>query len=87
METCAECGKPIEMGQGSFYIPAPAGADFGKTYHSGCGDPLGIKAAIAAERERCAKICDEAAAKQAPGDHYAAAVAMTIADLIREPVE
>ena len=43
-----------------------------------------ISEAVAAERERCAKICDEGAAKN-QGD--AACVLMAAADLIREPVE
>lgn len=55
METCAECGKPIFMHEPSFYKKDPSG-DIGKTYHSTCGDPLGIKAAVAAERRRCADI-------------------------------
>lgn len=40
--------------------------------------------AIAEERERCAKICDEGAEKF---DGDTAAVLMTTADLIRNPVE
>jgi hypothetical protein len=62
METCAECGKPIQMNEPSYYKRDPAGGDFGKTYHSNCGDPFGHKAAVAKavsdERERCAKIAE-----------------------------
>lgn len=62
METCAECGKPILTNEGSYYKNDPFG-DFGKTYHSNCGDPFGDKAAlaraIADERERCAKIAED----------------------------
>lgn len=43
-ETCADCGKPINYGEPSYYSKDPAGGDFGKTYHSHCGDPFGIKA-------------------------------------------
>jgi len=42
-ETCAECGKPVTIGQGSYYDRAPH-EDIGRVYHSGCGDPFGIKA-------------------------------------------
>lgn len=51
------------------------------------GDPgvLGMmKVMLEDERERCAKICDEGAAKN---DGDAAAVLMAAADLIRNPVE
>jgi hypothetical protein len=50
METCADCGKPIEMNQASYYRRDPA-TDIGKTYHSTCGDPFGIKAELARLRE------------------------------------
>jgi hypothetical protein len=43
METCAECGKPIQMGEPSYYRKDPSD-DIGKAFHSACGDPLGIKA-------------------------------------------
>lgn len=43
METCADCGKPIVMNAPSYYRADPAGG-MGKSYHSTCGDPLGIKA-------------------------------------------
>jgi hypothetical protein len=55
METCAECGKPIEIGQGSYYRKNPTD-DLGQTFHSTCGDPLGIDRAVAKERKRCADI-------------------------------
>jgi hypothetical protein len=42
-EACADCGKPIQMNEGSYYRKGPAD-DIGKTYHTACGDPLGIKA-------------------------------------------
>jgi hypothetical protein len=42
-ETCADCGKPIAMHEGSYYRKDPAD-DIGRTFHSTCGDPLGIKA-------------------------------------------
>lgn len=43
METCADCGKPIKMGEPSYYRKDPAG-DIGKAFHSTCGDPFGLKA-------------------------------------------
>lgn len=43
-ELCAECGQPILTGQGSYYARDPAGGDFGRSFHSERGDPLGIKA-------------------------------------------
>lgn len=43
METCTDCGKPIETGQGSYSRLDPAGV-IGKMFHSTCGDPFGIKA-------------------------------------------
>lgn len=43
MEKCADCGKPISMGEPSYYRPALHG-DFGQSFHSHCGDPLGMKA-------------------------------------------
>lgn len=42
METCADCGKEIGMLEASYYRKDPCG-DFGKTYHSACGDPFGVK--------------------------------------------
>lgn len=57
LETCADCGEPITMGQGSYYRP-DANGGMGKSFHSECGDPLGTKAAVASERERCAKIAE-----------------------------
>jgi hypothetical protein len=42
METCADCGEPIEMGQPSYYRKRPED-DIGQSFHSTCGDPLGIK--------------------------------------------
>lgn len=57
MELCIGCGKPIEPGQSSYYRKNPVD-DIGGSFHSACGDPLGINAAIAAERERCAKIAE-----------------------------
>jgi hypothetical protein len=61
METCAECGKPIEMGQPSYYRKRP-GDDIGQSFHSHCGDPMGLKASERRireeERERCAKIAE-----------------------------
>lgn len=54
MEICAECGEPIGFGQGSYYKKAGDNSDIGQTFHSTCGDPLGIKASVVAERERCA---------------------------------
>jgi hypothetical protein len=59
MEICADCGDLITPSTGSYYRKDPA-SDIGKTYHSTCGDPFGVHAAvdaaIAAERERCALI-------------------------------
>jgi hypothetical protein len=46
------------MGQPSYYRNESSGIT-GKTYHSECTDPLRVKAAVAAERERCAKIAEE----------------------------
>lgn len=46
---CGECGKPIVLSEPMYYRHQTP-------YHSTCGDPLGIKAAVAAERERCAKL-------------------------------
>jgi hypothetical protein len=43
MERCADCGEPIRMDQGSYYHQGPAD-DIGRSYHSQCGDPLGLKA-------------------------------------------
>lgn len=43
METCADCGKPIDMHEASYYRRDPT-TDIGKTYHSMCGDPFGTKA-------------------------------------------
>jgi hypothetical protein len=43
METCADCGKPINMNDPSYYRRDPSG-DIGKSFHSYCGDPFGTKA-------------------------------------------
>jgi len=43
METCADCGKPIEAGQASYYRKDYI-CDIGVTFHSECGDPFGTKA-------------------------------------------
>lgn len=57
MEICADCGKPIQMGEGSYYRRDPA-SDIGQTFHSTCGDPLGIKAKDAEiERLRSILVC------------------------------
>lgn len=70
MESCHDCGKPIEPGQTSYVAnPGPGAIHH---YHSKCGDPLGIKAAVAAERERCALIADNAAFAMSPGPLYSA---------------
>jgi hypothetical protein len=58
METCADCGKPITFAQPSYYAQDGYG-DIGRAYHSACGDPFGVKAAILAEREACAKIIED----------------------------
>lgn len=57
METCNDCQKPIEPGQTS-YVSNPATGVI-HHYHSKCGDPFGIKRAVAEERERCAKIAED----------------------------
>lgn len=44
MEICAECKLPITDNEPSYYERDPFGGDFGKTYHSHCGDPFGVKA-------------------------------------------
>lgn len=45
METCAECGKPINPGEPAYAVSDPWGkTQLQKVYHSKCGDPLGIKA-------------------------------------------
>lgn len=56
-EICAGCGNEIGMLQASYYSKDPT-CDIGKTYHSHCGDPFGIEAKIAAEREACAKVAE-----------------------------
>lgn len=43
MDNCADCGKPIDMHEPSYYRKDPT-EDIGKSYHSHCGDPFGIKA-------------------------------------------
>lgn len=53
---CIDCGKPITDGYW-YYRTGHDGRKEGYL-HSGCGDPFGIKAAIAAERERCAQIAE-----------------------------
>jgi len=35
-EICARCGKPITMGQDSFYLKSP-GDDIGQAFHANCG--------------------------------------------------
>jgi hypothetical protein len=57
-ETCADCGKPIAMHEESYYLKDPAD-DIGRTFHSTCGDPHGIKAKDA-EIERLRGIEDAA---------------------------
>lgn len=42
-ENCADCGKPIFGNQGSYYRKEPH-EDIGQAFHSGCGDPFGLKA-------------------------------------------
>lgn len=42
-EICAECGKPITMGQPSYYRKRMSD-DIGQSVHSECGDPFGAKA-------------------------------------------
>ncbi len=49
-EICADCGKPIKMGEPSYYSRKPE-EDIGRCYHSRCGDPFG-HAAKAAEITR-----------------------------------
>lgn len=66
MEICKDCQKTIEPGQTS-YVANPA-AGVIHHYHSKCGDPFGIKRAVVAERERCAKIADAVAALQTEDD-------------------
>jgi hypothetical protein len=44
METCADCGKPILMNEGSYYRKRGDNTDIGQTFHSTCGDPFGLKA-------------------------------------------
>ena len=43
MENCADCGKPIDMHEASYYRKDPL-LDIGQSFHSRCGDPFGIKA-------------------------------------------
>jgi len=42
-EVCADCGKPITMGQGSYYQKNLAD-DLGHSYHAECGDRFSVKA-------------------------------------------
>lgn len=42
MEVCGDCGKPIGMLEASYYRK-DHGADMGQTFHSKCGDPLGLQ--------------------------------------------
>jgi hypothetical protein len=58
MPVCADCGKPIEPGAPMYLKTDPPSVAV-KHYHSGCGDPWGVKGAVAAERERCAKIAED----------------------------
>ena len=60
METCAGCGQPIVGAESSFYVKG-ASEDIGRTYHARCGSggPSTVKAAVAAERERCAEIVEK----------------------------
>jgi hypothetical protein len=54
-ETCADCGKPISQNEGHYVTTDPWGKGGpNKYHHSACGDPFGIKAAVALERERIA---------------------------------
>lgn len=46
-DICADCGKPIGMDEGSYYRKVH-GLDIGESFHSTCGDPLGLKARDAA---------------------------------------
>jgi hypothetical protein len=58
MPVCADCGKPIEPGAPMYLTTDPPSVAV-KHFHSGCGDPWGVKGAVAAERERCAKIVED----------------------------
>lgn len=57
-EVCAVCGKEIGMLDSSFYSKG-LNDDIGQTFHVSCGMSLTIKQAVAAERERCAKIASD----------------------------
>lgn len=87
---CVDCGKPIDNGHW-YYGTGRAGGKDGY-HHSACGDPLGIEAAVAAERERCAKIADAYAEHCKRGgplssmaeDAWGAVAALAIAKTIRD---
>ncbi len=59
MPICADCGEPIGFDAPMYLTVGPSGG----YHHSSCGDIFGAKAAVAgavaAERERCAKIVEE----------------------------
>ena len=57
MESCAECGKPIMPNEGAYRTFEPL-----RIYHSGCGDPLGIKSAFATKDSEIASLRAELAA-------------------------
>lgn len=52
---CADCGTPFSL-YAPRYWRTDAKDGQQKVYHANCGDPLGIKAAVQTERERCARI-------------------------------
>lgn len=66
--------------------PKPRNSRVAEPLRQDAADPeeQSITVAIGNERERCAKICDEGALKY-EGD--VAAILMTTADLIRNPIE
>lgn len=57
-ETCADCGNPITMNQASHYSRDEF-SDIGRTYHSACGDPMGVKA-LKADNTRLREALQEA---------------------------
>lgn len=92
---CVDCGKPIDNGHW-YYGKGRGGVGKDGYHHSTCGDPLGIEAAVAAERERCAKIaetfCDDILVfverpGGPPGNFYRKATKSDIADAIRSGVD
>lgn len=77
-EICADCGKPIFGGQGSYYSKHPH-EDIGRAYHSQCGDPFGLRARdtkIAQLKARIERLCAALTA--------ADAIAHGITDLVNE---